>query len=1320
MTTSRRPCIVMALLAVVLVPAAVANAQGNARDEVDALLRHATTSYGLAQATESGLAHLERAQRFLVDAAARAAALPAEEQEPLLAAARVGLAESEYRLHNARLLLRNRVPILYQLVGQPAAYRDGRDPRITAFDLTWPLLARWLESPSRYTLPAIIRCRGATDYCGRVREQAQTSLARTNLARPVLDEMIVGWGARLELYGFGAEAPDVSVRDALRTGLGATDVLLVDVEIVDELTIPERVARLELGLRRWDPNSGSVALLGTTTGVGVLVRDEGGLGAMACVAAFLLAIVSASLARVHARKPHSAALAIVACAAGLVGASQAHLVSRPFLPDLTTNTDGFSLWLVVHGGVVFLLPLLLILVAPVILRTRSQLLGNVRWAALVAPAELGACAGLAVGVRLTGSEPAWPLVVGLAVGAFGLGLVIMRPLTDLFDHRTRLHWRTIVPLMLAGLGLVALLPVAAMTSPLVATGISALVAVTALALPSLGDRARRLISPSPGEIATTMPMLDGAHYAAPDYVSAGGRDVEEILRDLESRPGLHLVEVVGEPGSGKSRYVQKLFEQMKLKGRWTVGRTVGRVDKDALAVGAPYCVLADLLRDVVDVDELRRRLALQGEIAVAASKLGDALRSVPGVGLLLGMVEPSSMQAMTAQRLERDVLEQLVAESIAKEAGLLLAVDDWHLADQESVALLKRLLIALADQAKTVGVSVVLLVAQPLDKDPLPRLHDAQPRKVILEKLGVAEVKELLVKAGAFPVTEPVAQWFAGRAQQPGDVLDVLRALVDGGVARVVGAAVELPPPAALEAAGISIPADHIDRHKARLLRLSNEQRLVLEMAAQCGRRFTSKEIVLGLGMPQMAVLAHLRDIESAHGVIVDLVDDDAFLFETETVRRALLEMTVKRDPHARETARYIELVRTFHEHAARALLKAVTNAQPSSDVENLATHCLMAGSRMNVEAASCAVQAAERAVGHCVWPNAKRWVDVARKVSGVLSEDLRARLDYCESRALSGAGGRENRERARALLLHLVDEGSAGVGETMVASSYLENLYREKARPDLLLLVDEAQRLLQRTWCDPLTAPTVRFYQSLAAARVASAGAQPETNEQLAALGVELRGLPPRKERDLLLARVLQEQAGVLMYGPGAISERALIEALVGESLALKETHGDLEGMAISKGTLASYHLFTTKEYGVAEALLQEDLDLVHRMGDRGAEPSLLNRLGRVALGQAQQAPSAERGPLLARALTSSRESLRIALRLEQWSDAGHAAVAILEVAVERRDATGVDEAMAVRERNDIWGALPSQVANDFERHRTRLTRELASAGLPSGSGTG
>ena len=66
----------------------------------------------------------------------------------------------------------------------------------------------------------------------------------------------------------------------------------------------------------------------------------------------------------------------------------------------------------------------------------------------------------------------------------------------------------------------------------------------------------------------------------------------------------------------------------------------------------------------------------------------------------------------------------------------------------------------------------------------------------------------------------------------------------------------------------------------------------------------------------------------------------------------------------------------------------------------------------------------------------------------------------------------------------------------------------------------------------------------------------------------------------------------------------------LFDESLALKEKIGDLQGIAINLGVRGSYNLYTRKDYSQAENYLNQDLELVEKMGDDGARSGIMNKL--------------------------------------------------------------------------------------------------------------
>lgn len=145
-----------------------------------------------------------------------------------------------------------------------------------------------------------------------------------------------------------------------------------------------------------------------------------------------------------------------------------------------------------------------------------------------------------------------------------------------------------------------------------------------------------------------------------------------VVQDLLGRPGLRLVEIVGEPGIGKTRLLAEIRQLAAGHGRRVLAGQAGE-----LAGAVPFAVLVDALDDVLAGGRPTLSdpsLALLAEVLPAVEEFVPAERTVGG--------ERFRIHAALS-----DLLEWLATPN-----GLVLTLDDVHWADEATSELLGRLM----------------------------------------------------------------------------------------------------------------------------------------------------------------------------------------------------------------------------------------------------------------------------------------------------------------------------------------------------------------------------------------------------------------------------------------------------------------------------------------------------------------------------------------------------------------------------------------------------------------------------------------------------
>ncbi|MEC9070721.1 MAG: hypothetical protein VX938_00020, partial [Myxococcota bacterium] len=373
---------------------------------------------------------------------------------------------------------------------------------------------------------------------------------------------------------------------------------------------------------------------------------------------------------------------------------------------------------------------------------------------------------------------------------------------------------------------------------------------------------------------------------------------------------------------------------------------------------------------------------------------------------------------MTQDRLARDVEVAVRQQLDQKEQVWFL--DDAQLADPETLGLIGELVQRLQDDPPP--HSLRLVISEQTGEgdnlsDPLHKALETLATSVDLEPLNDDELNRFLQSSGVAGSSSNQRTWVTERAQRPGDVLSVLRHLVAEGETEETDGRLVLPPDNRLQELGDVIPTELVAREEARLSRLASDDLVMLEMAAQCGRRFEADDLVRGLGESRFAILERLRRVELQTGILMDVDEADVFAFELEGTRQALLQRTRRREGPGESLP---EIAREFHLQVARHQKERRAPGERVA-AERVIAHPRQAGPTMQGELSRQMIEAAEDAAKVFSWGRCLSWTDQATEL-GVAGLELRERLRFVRARAKMSIGGQDNRDDARGELRALVD----------------------------------------------------------------------------------------------------------------------------------------------------------------------------------------------------------------------------------------------------------------------------------------------------------
>jgi class 3 adenylate cyclase len=357
------------------------------------------------------------------------------------------------------------------------------------------------------------------------------------------------------------------------------------------------------------------------------------------------------------------------------------------------------------------------------------------------------------------------------------------------------------------------------------------------------------------------------------------REMEILERGLaEARSQLRVIDIVAEPGMGKSRLLHE-FRQRDGKSRaFTLAGSCSTNGQQT-----PFLPFIEVVRGSF-------RVAAGEAETVLTRKLDDGLKllglsSAQNLGLLLnllGLKAPEGvLQGLDATLIglrTRDLLQQLL-QARCRLSPTVMLLEDLHWIDSASEELLGKM-VESSDQ-----LPLIILHTRRPEYQP-PWFERVNVSHLRLEPLSAAETSRIVqARIGADGLPEALAQLVAEKAD--GNALfaeEIASFLVERGMVRRSATGLEFDA-AAVERA---LPESVQSLIASRVGRLSSPDRALLQAAAVIGRRFDSNLLVTVSGAADN-IDARLTAMQALDLVYRDDKSDD-YIFKHALVRDALYD----------------------------------------------------------------------------------------------------------------------------------------------------------------------------------------------------------------------------------------------------------------------------------------------------------------------------------------------------------------------------------------------------------------------------------------------
>jgi class 3 adenylate cyclase len=393
------------------------------------------------------------------------------------------------------------------------------------------------------------------------------------------------------------------------------------------------------------------------------------------------------------------------------------------------------------------------------------------------------------------------------------------------------------------------------------------------------------------------------------------REMEIVQRGLvEARSQLRVIDIVAEPGMGKSRLLHEFRQRI---GKEQAFILTGSCSPDGRQT--PFLPFIEVVRGSFQVRSGETESEVVSKLEMGLTVLG--LRSQENLGLLLsllGLKPPvgalAGLDGVLIGLRTRALLLRFL-EARCRLSPMVLLIEDLHWIDSVSQEVLGKI----ADgEAK---LRLLILHTRRPDYEP-PWREKPVVETLRLELLPAGEIRRLVqARLGVEALPDALVRLVTEKAE--GNALfaeEILSFLTERGVLRTVGGNVEFD----ADAVGAALPASVQSLLTARVDRLAPQDRAVLQAAAVIGRRFDPQLLAVAADVrgDVDARLAAMRALDLVHSegksgdyAFKHALVRDALYQSLLTGPRAALHLKIAEEIERRSGNSLAEVVETLAHH---------------------------------------------------------------------------------------------------------------------------------------------------------------------------------------------------------------------------------------------------------------------------------------------------------------------------------------------------------------------------------------------------------------------
>jgi class 3 adenylate cyclase len=355
------------------------------------------------------------------------------------------------------------------------------------------------------------------------------------------------------------------------------------------------------------------------------------------------------------------------------------------------------------------------------------------------------------------------------------------------------------------------------------------------------------------------------------------RDMEVLESGLNNaRSGCSVIDIVAEPGMGKSRLVYEFLHRHREDHTFVLSGTCSPDGQQT-----PFLPVIEAMRGAFRIGVSDAETNVAEKLEIGLSKL--ALNSPRNLGLLLhllGLRVPNDalagLDGLLIGLRTRELLQQLL-EARCRLSPVVMMIEDLHWIDSASEELLGKIV-------ENKSLRLLLLTTRRPEYAP-PWLNTATLPSLLLEPLCVADVRHLVkARLGVGKLPDALARQVTEKAEgNPLFAEEIVSFLTERGSFRSVGGDLSFE----VNADAAAIPASIQSLLTARVDRLAPKDRALLQVASVIGRKFDPRLLADVIGETD---IGERLAVVQASNLVFQESDAGDYTFKHALVRDALYQ----------------------------------------------------------------------------------------------------------------------------------------------------------------------------------------------------------------------------------------------------------------------------------------------------------------------------------------------------------------------------------------------------------------------------------------------